>query len=68
MQGLVHSLASLAESSSGLASIVQGDRQKVNPYPVAALVATLAGILTRNLLATIAICLVSFFALQMMLG
>ena len=39
-----------------------------NPYLVAALVATLASILTRNLLATIAIGLTTFFALQMFLG
>ncbi|NIV30676.1 MAG: AzlD domain-containing protein [Anaerolineae bacterium] len=39
-----------------------------NPYLVAALVSTLAGILTRNLLATIAIGLVVFFAFQMILG
>ena len=39
-----------------------------NPYLVAALVATLAGILTRNLLATIAIGLVAFFAFQMLAG
>ena len=38
-----------------------------NPYLVAALVATLAGILTRNLLATIAIGLVSFFLFQMLI-
>ena len=37
-----------------------------NPYLVAALVATLAGILTRNLLATIAIGLAAFFAFQML--
>lgn len=39
-----------------------------NPYLVAALVATLAGVLTRNLLTTIAIGLVSFFAFQMIVG
>ena len=39
-----------------------------NPYLVAALVATLAGILTRNLLATIAIGLAAFFAFQMLFG
>ena len=39
-----------------------------NPYLVAALVATLAGILTRNLLATIAIGLAAFFAFQILLG
>ena len=39
-----------------------------NPYLVAALVATLASILTRNLLATIAIGLATFFAFQMLLG
>ena len=39
-----------------------------NPYLVAALVATLASILTRNLLATIAIGLTTFFAFQMLLG
>lgn len=39
-----------------------------NPYLVAALVATLAGVLTRNLLATIAISLVSFFAFQIIAG
>jgi branched-subunit amino acid transport protein len=39
-----------------------------NPYLVAALVATLAGILTRNLLATIAIGLAAFFAFQMLSG
>ena len=38
-----------------------------NPYLVAALVATLAGILTRNLLATIAIGLAAFFAFQMLI-
>ena len=38
-----------------------------NPYLVAALVATMAGILTRNLLATIAIGLVAFFAFQALL-
>ncbi len=39
-----------------------------NPYLIAALVATLTGILTRNLLATIAIGLAAFFAFQMLLG
>ena len=39
-----------------------------NPYLIAALVATLAGILTRNLLATIATGLAAFFALQMLFG
>jgi branched-subunit amino acid transport protein len=39
-----------------------------NPYLAAALVATLAGILTRNLLATIAIGLAAFFAFQMLSG
>jgi branched-subunit amino acid transport protein len=39
-----------------------------NPYLVAALVATVAGVLTRNLLATIAIGLVSFFAFQVIAG
>ena len=39
-----------------------------NPYLVAALVATLAGILTRNLFATIAIGLVAFFAFQIVMG
>ena len=38
-----------------------------NPYLVAALVTTLAGILTRNLLATIAIGLASFFVFQMLI-
>ena len=38
-----------------------------NPYLVAALVTTLAGILTRNLLATIAIGLAAFFAFQMLI-
>ena len=38
-----------------------------NPYLVAALVTTLAGILTRNLLATIAIGLLAFFAFQALL-
>jgi branched-subunit amino acid transport protein len=39
-----------------------------NPYLIAALVATLAGILTRNLLATIATGLIAFFASQMLFG
>jgi branched-subunit amino acid transport protein len=39
-----------------------------NPYLIAALAATLVGIRTRNLLATIAIGLAAFFALQMLLG
>jgi len=39
-----------------------------NPYLVAALVATLASILTRSLLATIAIGLATFFTFQMLLG
>jgi branched-subunit amino acid transport protein len=39
-----------------------------NPYLMSALVATLAGFLTRSLLATIAIGLAAFFALQMLLG
>jgi branched-subunit amino acid transport protein len=39
-----------------------------NPYLVAALVTTLAGILTRNLLATIAIGLAAFIAFQMLSG
>lgn len=39
-----------------------------NPYLIAALVATLTGILTRNLLATIAIGLAAFFALQILSG
>jgi branched-subunit amino acid transport protein len=39
-----------------------------NPYLMAALVATLAGILTRSLLATIAIGLAAFFALQILYG
>ena len=38
-----------------------------NPYLVAALVTTLAGILTRNLLATIAIGLASFFVFQVLI-
>ena len=38
-----------------------------NPYLVAALVTTLAGILTLNLLATIAIGLASFFVFQMLI-
>ncbi len=38
-----------------------------NPYLVAALVSTLAGMLTRNLLATIAIGLAAFFAFQVLL-
>ena len=37
-----------------------------NPYLVAALVATLAGILTRNLLITIVIGLASFFLFQIL--
>lgn len=37
-----------------------------NPYLVAALVATLASVLTRNLLATIAIGLAAFFAFQLL--
>ena len=39
-----------------------------NPYLVAALVATLAGILTHSLLATIAVGLAAFFAFQLLLG
>jgi len=39
-----------------------------NPYLIAALVATLTGSLTRNLLATIAIGLAAFFAFQMLIG
>jgi branched-subunit amino acid transport protein len=37
-----------------------------NPYLIAALGATLAGVLTRSLLATIAIGLAAFFAFQML--
>ena len=39
-----------------------------NPYLIAALVATLAGVLTRNLLATIAIGLAAFIAFQLLMG
>ena len=39
-----------------------------NPYLFAALISTLAGILTRNLLATIAIGLAAFFAFRMLSG
>ncbi len=39
-----------------------------NPYLIAALVATLTGVLTRSLLATIAIGLAAFFAFQMLVG
>ena len=38
-----------------------------NPYLVAAVVATAAGIVTKSLLATIAIGLLAFFALQFLL-